>query len=427
VTSPGRSAPAVEPSSRRALAAGSIGNAVEWYDYAIYGALGTVLVPVFFPANDYVLLSAFALYGTAFLVRPVGAVFFGRRADLRGRQWVLVTVVALMTGATAVVGVLPGFAAIGIAAPVLLVLLRVGQGLAAGGELGVAAVFLVEHASPGRRGVFGACHTASLSLGLAAGLLVAGAVVRLPDDVLAGEGWRAAFLLALPLGLVGVYLRRRVTETPGFVRLEQTEAVVAATVRVLWAEHRGGLTAGFAVIAFGSLTFNVFFVFLPNHLAQTTSLALSTTLLTAVAGLFAAAAAAVLLGRLSDRVGRRPVVLGSMAALVVSALPLTMAAHSGSLLALTLAEIAVGSAIGGVLSASMLVEMFPAELRATGLGLTAGLATALVGGAGPLVSQALFLATGSTAAPAVYVTAVGCLALLLTRSWPETAFHPIDR
>ncbi len=400
---------------------------MEWYDFAIYGALGTVMVPVFFPTDDHLLLSAFALYGTAFLVRPVGAAFFGRRADLRGRQWVLATVVALMTGATALVGLLPGYAAIGVAAPVILLLLRSAQGLAAGGELGVAAVFLVEHALPGRRGAFGACHTASLALGLAAGLLVAGQVVRLPDEVLAGEGWRVAFLLAMPLGLVGVYLRRRVTETPGFVRLEQTEALAGATVRMLWAEHRAALLTGFAIIASGSLAFNVFFVFMPNHLARTTSLALSTALLAAVTGLVSTAAAAVALGRLSDRVGRRPVVLGSTLVLVVSAAPLSMAAHSGSLLALTLAEIVAGGAVGGVLSVSMLAEMFPARLRATGLGLTAGLATALVGGTGPLVSQALFLATGSEAAPALYVTTVGGLCLLVVRSWPETAFRALDR
>lgn len=400
---------------------------MEWYDFAIYGALGTVIVPVFFPANDYVLLSAFALYGTAFLVRPVGAVFFGRRADVRGRQWVLVSVVALMTGATALVGLLPGYAAIGVAAPVAVVLLRGAQGLAAGGELGVAAVFLVEHAAPGRRGFFGSFHTASLALGLAAGLLVATQVLSLPGDVLGGEGWRAAFLLALPLGLVGVYLRRSVKETPGFVRMEQTGEVGGATVRLLWAEHRAGLRTGFAVIALGSLAFNVFFVFMPNHLAQTTALSLPAALLTAVAGLTTAAVAALVLGRLSDRVGRRPVALGSAVALVVSALPLSIAAHSGSLLALVLAEMAAGSAVAGVLSASMLAEMFPAQLRASGLGLTAGLATALVGGTGPLISQALFLATGSDSAPALYVTVVGCLTLLAARSWPETAFRALDR
>jgi MFS transporter, MHS family, proline/betaine transporter len=411
--------------TRRALFAACIGNGVEWYDFAIYGALGTVLVPIFFPLDDQLLLSAFALYGTAFLVRPFGAVFFGRRGDSHGRQRVLVLVVGLMTGATALVGVLPGYAAIGLAAPLVLVGLRVAQGLAAGGELGVAAVFLIEHAPPRRRGFFGAWHTATLALGLASGLLVTGLLARLPGDLSAGM-WRVAFLIALPLGLVGVYLRRRVPETPRFVQLQRTASLAPGPVRTLWNHHRSGLTTGFAVIAVGSLTFNTFFVFMPNHLAHTTSLTLPTALLTSVVGLAAAALAAVLLGGLSDRVGRRPVVLGSISALVLCAVPLNVAAHSGSLLALTLAEVAGGIAVGGTLSVSMLTEMFPADLRATALGLTAGLATALIGGTAPLVDQILFLATGSEVAPVLYVMAVGCLALLVARSWPETAFSTLD-
>jgi MFS transporter, MHS family, proline/betaine transporter len=238
--------------------------------------------------------------------------------------------------------------------------------------------------------------------------------------------WRVAFLLALPLGLVGVYLRRHVTETPRFVELQRTEALAAGPVRTLWHHHRSGLFSGFALIAVGSLTFNTFFVFMPNHLAHTTSLALPTALLTSVAGLAAAALAAVLLGALADRVGRRPVVLCSISGLVVCGLPLSVAAHSGSLLALTVAEVMAGIAVGGTLSVAMLAEMFPANLRATALGLTAGLATALIGGTAPLVDQILFLATGSEAAPVLYVMTVGCAALLVARSWPETAFTTLD-
>jgi MHS family proline/betaine transporter-like MFS transporter len=306
-----------------------------------------------------------------------------------------------------------------------LVGLRVAQGMAAGGELGVAAVFLIEHAPPRRRGFFGGWHTATLAIGLASGLLVAGLLARLPGDLSDGI-WRIAFLIALPLGLIGVYLRRHVAETPRFVTLQRTDSLAPVPVRTLWKHHRSGLMTGFAVIAVGSLTFNTFFVFMPNHLAHTTSVTLPTALLTSVVGLAAAALAAVLFGGLSDRVGRRPVVLGSTSGLIVCALPLSLAAHSGSLLALTLAEVGAGIAVGGIISVSMLTEMFPADLRATALGLTAGLATALVGGTGPLVDQVLFLATGSEAAPVLYVMTVGCLALLMARAWPETALTALD-
>jgi MHS family proline/betaine transporter-like MFS transporter len=397
---------------------------VEWYDFAIYAALGTVIVPIFFPGDNDVLLSAFALYGTAFLVRPLGALIFGRRGDSHGRQQVLVTVIALMTGATAVVGLLPSYAAIGLAAPLVLVLLRVGQGLAAGGELGVAAVFLVEHAPRSRRGYFGGWHTATLALGLASGLVVAGLLARLPGDLKDGW-WRAAFLLALPLGLVGLYLRRRVAESPHFVQLQGADALASRSIGTVWSRHRPGVRAGFALVAAGSLTFNTFFVFMPNHLAHTTSLTLPRALLSAVVGLVAAAVAAVTLGRWSDGIGRRRVVLCSLLVLVICVVPLSMAAHSGSVLALTLAEVAAGVVVGGTLSVSMLAEMFPAELRSSALGMTAGLATALVGGTAPLIDQLLYVGTGLEVAPAIYAALVGCLALAAIWSWPETAFEPL--
>jgi MHS family proline/betaine transporter-like MFS transporter len=401
---------------------------VEWYDFAVYGALGTTIVPVFFPTEEEttILFAAFAVYGTAFLLRPLGALLFGRRGDMLGRRDVLVTVIVVMTGATAAVALLPGFAAIGLLAPTTLMLLRATQGMAAGGELGVAAVFMVEHAPSGRRGGFAAWHTATLALGVAAGLGVAGLIALLPDDALAAGWWRLAFLLALPLGLVGLYLRRRVPETPRFVRLRQAEVLAISPIGEIWASHRVALRAGFALIAAGALTFNTFFIYLPNHLVSTTSRTLPEALLTADVGLLAGAAAAVALGRLSDRLGRRPVVVGSIAALIVFAVPMSVAAESGSLLALALAEIMAGIAVGGALSVSMLAEMFPADVRATGLSMTAGLATALVGGTAPLFDQALYKATGLEVAPALYVTAVAGLAFVTLWSWPETAFEAFD-
>jgi MHS family proline/betaine transporter-like MFS transporter len=401
---------------------------VEWYDFAIFGALASVTVPVFFPAahGSAVLLAAFGVYATSFLFRPLGAVLLGRRGDSHGRRAVLVTVILMMTGATAAVGILPGYAQIGLAAPAALVVLRAAQGLAAGGELGVAAVFMVEYAPDVRRGVFGALHTATLALGLALGLGVAGLIALVPADDLAAGWWRAAFLSALPLGLVGLYLRQRVEETPRFVGLESAGGRTRLPVRVVWTRHRRALRTGFGVIAAGSLTLNTFFVYLPNHLVTTTSRTLPSALLAAVAGLVAAAVAALAFGRLSDRVGRRPVVRASIMGLVVLAVPMTVAAPGGSLAMLVLVHVAAGVLVGGTLSVSMLVEMFPTEVRASGLSMTAGMAAALIGGTAPLVDQVLFTATGAEAAPGLYVLAVAGAALAATWSWPETAFTTLD-
>jgi MFS transporter, MHS family, proline/betaine transporter len=195
---------------------------------------------------------------------------------------------------------------------------------------------------------------------------------------------------------------------------------------VVWGHHRTGLRTGFALIAAGSLTFNTFFIYLPNHLAATTSRSLPAVFLASVVGLIAAALAALGLGTLSDRVGRRPVVIGSVAAVLVLGVPLSLVAQTGSLVAFAAVEVAVGIAVGGTLSVSMLAEMFPTAVRATGLSLTAGLASAVVGGTAPLLDQILFTSTGVEVAPAVYCSAVAALALAAVSSWHETAFAALD-
>jgi MHS family proline/betaine transporter-like MFS transporter len=262
-------------------------------------------------------------------------------------------------------------------------------------------------------------HTATLALGVALGFAVGGLILLATSaDVQAGW-WRIAFLAALPLGLAGVYVRRRVADTPFFVQADAPRS--STPVRDVWAEWRPALRAGFALAAAGSLAFNTWFVFLPNHLVATTDRTLGAALLTSVAGLVVAAGAAVCFGRWSDRHGRRPVVLGSVAALAVAAVPMWLLASSGSLVALAAAQSVIGAVVGGVLSVAMLAELFPTRLRATGLALTAGLGTAILGGTAPLVDQVLVTVTGYDVLPAVYAAVVAVLALLALSGRPETA------
>jgi MHS family proline/betaine transporter-like MFS transporter len=283
---------------------------VQWYDFALYGAFATIIGPVFFPVEDpsTVLLAAFAVYGTALIIRPVGAVLFGRMADLRGRRAVFVPIIVLMAGATAAVGFLPGYAVIGVLAPVILLLLRATQGLAAGGELGVAGVLIFERAPSQQRGRFSSWHTATLALGLGAGMAVAAVLlVAQRSHPLEVGWWRLAFIVALPLGLVARFVRRRVSETSQFLAVQQSGHLIKHPIPTLWANDRLAMLRGFALIAAGSLAFNTFFVFMPNHLAATRRLDLVATLSITAATLAVTAAAAWALGRLSDAVGRRPV------------------------------------------------------------------------------------------------------------------------
>jgi MHS family proline/betaine transporter-like MFS transporter len=335
----------------------------------------------------------------------------------------LITVIFLMTVATAGVGFLPGYATIGLLAPILLVLLRAAQGLAVGGELGASAVFILETAHNSRRGQAGSWQIATMAVGIGAGMGVASVLSYLVGDTGRWSGWwRIAFLLALPLGLVGLYLRRQVAETRPFVVLQTTSQVLDRPARQLWKRHKVALLRGFALVAAGSLAFNTFFIFMPNNLIARHGTDLSPTLLVTASTLIAAAVAAVTFGRMSDRVGRRPVVIGSCIALVATAIPATLLATWGSLLGLVLAQVVIGIAVVGVLSIAMLGEAFPAPVRSTGVALSAGIPTALIGGTAPWIAQILVTRTGAEAAPGVYIAVIGSVALLALWRWPETAF-----
>jgi MFS transporter, MHS family, proline/betaine transporter len=220
------------------------------------------------------LSGAFAVYGTALVLRPLGAPVFGRLGDTRGRRSVLVTVIFLMTGATAGVGFLPGYAAIGLLAPILLMLLRAAQGLAAGGELGAAAVFMFENARSSRRR-----HGRGRQRPWRSGSERAGSSwdTLLPPRRGRAVVWLVATLLALPLGLIGLHLRRRVAETHQFVVLQTTSRLLDHPARELWQRHKAAVLRGFCLIAAGSLAFNMFFIFMPNNLIARHGAGLSET------------------------------------------------------------------------------------------------------------------------------------------------------
>ena len=416
-----------ERSPRANLAAAGIGNAIEWYDFAILGALVVLVGDAFFPgsAPSTRLLAAFAIYGIAFLARPLGAVYFGRRADRTGRRGSLVASVLVMTVATTAVGVLPGYAAAGILAPVALVVLRGAQGFGAGGELGVAAAFIVEHAPPGRRGAYGAWHTGTLAAGTATGFGVGAVLTGLVESgALAESWWRAGFLAALPLGLIALHLRRRMQETWSYTALEKGSLLDAAPVHTVWRAHRRALVTGFTLISAGALAFNTFFVFLPNWLGATHDVSLSAALGVAAVGLLLGGGVGLAWGRVSDHAGRRPVCVVAASLLAILAVPLMLAADHGGLLGLAVADAVVGVLVGGLLTMATVAEMFPASVRATGMSLTVGLASALVGGTAPLVGQVLASAT-SLVGPGLYVTVVAAAAAGAIRRWPETAFLPL--
>jgi MFS transporter, MHS family, proline/betaine transporter len=384
----------------------------------------TVLAATFFPGTDELtrLLAAFAIFGIAFLARPVGALLFASYGDRYGRQRALVAGIVLMALVTAGIGLIPGYASIGWVAPVLLLVLRAGQGAAVGGEQSGSAAFVVEYAPTHRRGWYGGWQFATVGLGLGAGL-AAGAVLSstLSASALQSWGWRLPFLMALPLGLVGLYIRLRLEETPEFLLVQRDGRVSTTPVSETLRTSTRQVIVGFGVVATVSLTFNLFFVFLPNFVASTGRVPLSRALAGALIGLLLGSILAPLFGRLTDRVGRRPVVVAGVLALTLLTAPAFSLVLRGSTAQVVLGYSAIGLALGTLGLSTFLAELFPTRLRYSGLSLTYGLASTVFGGSTPLLGTFLVQRTGNALLPAWYATAVSAVALVCALLAAETA------
>jgi MHS family proline/betaine transporter-like MFS transporter len=405
---------------RRVLVGACLGNAVEWYDFAIYGAFATVLADTFFPhGGPAALATTFAIFATSFVARPLGAVIVGRHADHVGRRLALTRTIALMTVATVAIGLLPTWSTAGVLAPVALLLLRVVQGFATGGEVPSSVAFLIESAPAGRRGRFGGWHMASIAAGLVAGYGVAGLLAAiLSDDALRSWGWRVAFLVAAPLGLVARYIRHRLDETPGF------HAAAASTApRALGEVLRGRgavVGRGLVLVAALGLAFNLWFVFLPSHLAASGVLPLGQALGAGIVGLIVTVASAPAMGALSDRVGRRPLLIAGTVGIAAFAGPGFLLARS-SVEGALVSQVVMGVLIGTPVATAFVAELFPAMMRTTGIALTYGLATAVFGGTAPLVATLLVGAGAAWVIPAYLATVAGFAFVAVARA-DETAF-----
>ncbi|QKV97382.1 MFS transporter [Streptomyces sp. NA02950] len=416
--------PAPAPAPRRALVASSVGNFIEWYEFGVYGFFATVIAANFFTPDGASelegLVKTYASFGLAFFFRPIGAAVFGRVGDRIGRRPTLILVLLLMTGATTLIGLLPTYATVGAAAPWLLTLLRVLQGLSAGGEFGGAVSLMTEFAPPGRRGLYGAWQSFTVALGLLAGAGAAAVLATaLSERALHDWGWRVPFLLTLPLGLAALWLRLRLEETPAFRaappvaraaetagRGEVARAVVLGAGRIM-----GWAAAGYT-----------FLVVLPSYLQSTLDASFRQALIATVVANLGFALSILPAGLLSDRIGRRPVMLTGAALVAVLAFPLlNLVQDPGSSALVQGVAVFVAGALVGLMAGpgpAMLAEMFPTRVRCTGLGLAYALSNAVFSGCAGLVITEAIKRTGDADIPAYYVTvtcAVSLLALLTLR------------
>ncbi|MCS2165091.1 MFS transporter [Scandinavium manionii] len=407
---------------KRALIAGSIGNFIEWYEFAVYGFLATVIAKNFFQLEGEApitgLILTYAAFAVAFFFRPLGAVVFGRLGDRIGRKPTLILVLVMMTLATTAIGLVPVYATIGVTAPLLLTVLRILQGLFAGGEYGGAVSLMTEFAPKGKRGLYGAWQSFTVALGLLAGA----GIVALMSSILSPEamldwGWRVPFFLALPMGGVALWLRMNMEETPSFVHQQKTDAV---PVKASTSGTFKAIVIGIGRLMVWSAAGYTYLVIMPSYLQSALHTGFNQALLIAVISNIGFAVTILPSGMLSDKIGRRTLMVLAAVLLLVLALPLLkiLQAESSTLLVKGLVVFIAGGLVGMLAGPgpAMLSEMFPTKVRYTGLGLAYSLSNAIFSGCAGLIITGLIKQTGNLDIPAYYVmaTAVVSIVALMT-------------
>ena len=422
----------------RVIAASTAGTMIEWYDFFIFGSLATILSAQFYPSGNSTaaFLKTLATFAVGFAVRPLGALFFGRIGDLVGRKFAFLTTLLVMGGSTAAIGLLPGYSKIGIAAPIILVLLRMLQGLALGGEYGGAAVYVAEHVPDSRRGFYTSFIQTTASLGLFISLVVILVTSRaLGAEQFAAWGWRIPFLLSLFLVAVSFYIRMQLGESPLFAKLKSKGESSRAPVRDsfdTWPKWKialkilFGVTAGQAVTYYTSHFYALFFLQTVLKIPASTAYGI-----VAIAVLIGTPAF-VLFGALSDRWGRKRIMMAGNLLSAVSYFFLYRVMHNAAappnwpvIIAVIVVMIALAAMVTGPV-ASFLVESFPARVRYTSMSLPYHFGNGWFGGFLPLIATALVARTGNIYAGLIYPVVIALMTFVVgSMVLTETRGHRI--
>jgi MHS family proline/betaine transporter-like MFS transporter len=423
----------VDAQRRRRVGAmlGSIGTTLEWYDFTLYVYLAPVFAGLFFPSSGSLdaLLATYGVFAAGFLMRPLGAMFFGNFGDAHGRKAALTISAVMMSIAMMVLGLLPTHASIGVAAPIALVLLRLVQGFSVGGETSGTYVLMFETARGGRRGLGAALAATMASLGvLLAALLVTVMHAFLNTEQTDDYGWRILFFFGAGIGLIALIMRRRMAETPSFAAAQEAGELSAIPIKRALRHHSRAIAKVFALSAYTGIVFWLAFTYVPSYLQDPVGMTPEVATLGATLATLLYALAIPLSGLLSDYLGRRVVMAAAACLTLALAYPVftllddgtAAAAISGQLVLMLLVLLYIGP------WASAISELFPTDTRYTGVAIGYNLGMAIFGGTLPLVATLLIKITGDDLAPAFYLIGASLLILVVLARLPETYRADID-
>jgi MHS family proline/betaine transporter-like MFS transporter len=413
--------------TRRAVSAAVVGNVLEWYDFAVYAYVAVYIARKFFPPGDEVtaLLSTFLAYGLGFVARPLGGIIIGRIGDTHGRKLALLITIALMAGGTVLIGILPTYASIGALAPLLLVFARLLQGFSAGGEWGSSTAYIVEWAPKGQRGFYGSFQQMSVVAGLLLGSGVAALLTTLVSaETMDAWGWRVPFLLGAILGPVGMYMRRTIDETPAYRQATATPAAAQAP-------SESGFTLaskafGFTIV--WTVCFYVLLSYMPTYTQRFLKITAAEALWANTIGLLVLCVAIPIMGKLSDQLGRKPLLLACCVAFIVLPYPtftfLLSGASYASLVWVQILFAVMISMFSGAGPAAI-AEMFPTRSRSTWMTTGYALAVAIFGGFAPFISVWLIDHFKSPLAHTFYLIAAAIVSTVVILGLRETAHEDL--
>ena len=401
---------------RRAFIGATSGHLIEWYDYGVYGFLAVYIGKAFFVSDDPTtsLLASFAAFALSFFIRPLGGLFFGPLADKIGRRKTLITVLVMMAGSTCLLGLLPTYASIGIAAPIILVLIRCVQGFSAGGEIGTITSFISEYAGPGRRG-FATCW---LMVTAVLGLLLGGAVANgmtwvMGADLMQAWGWRIPFLIAAPLGLISMYIRLKLEDSPEFLALQRAGETSKAPLREVW-QWKRAIALVFFIITLHSSIFYLVLTFVSTYMSSILKFDSGTTLLYVFVASLSAAVVMPFGGAFTDRNGRKPflLVVGTLATLAMYWLFKSAPTATPASFIYPLMSVAILFGLYASSTYALMSELLPTRIRSTGIAVACNIPVAVFGGSAPLISTWLIKVTGDITSPWYFYIGTGVVSLI---------------